>query len=73
MPNENLDKRYDELVKIWSETRHIHGLSFSRWITELLMRIETERDNWRKQALAEDERANELARRVKELEVHIAN
>lgn len=64
---------YEELVKEWAAEFDKTKVPFHKWIAEKVTRLEAERDSWRKQALAEDERANAMERRVTELEASRAN
>lgn len=64
---------YEELVNEWAAGFDRSKVPFNQWIAERVTRLETERDNWRKQALAEDERANALERLITGVEAHNAN
>lgn len=61
MTDDEIQSRYVALVAEWSDTHGQHGQPFHKWLTERLMRTEADRDNWRRQALDEDARANNLA------------
>lgn len=75
MGSEELKKRYDALVHEWEGAYRnpLERMSFSDFIARKVTQLEADRDNWRKQALNENARADALETRVTELEARNAN